>query len=285
MAPVLLGAAQARVTPNPRGLLDAARRADDVAVGVIGFQHDHAHETAIGEPGSLAGLAQDASVARAGVALWTRSAFWALQPERNRIELELVWAARSPKSNGRTVSQCPIGFLWSAHHERVRDVRGKNERSNEKGEGKFPHDAPPTATPCPARASSVKAHSLPRAAHDDDHGQRLHMITSIPSLLRLRLLSLGPHLLLTEVQLIDDVVLYQRIDGRDDIPTTAAPSAPRPPSGRSCDSFSTWPVSGCGGARQEHAPTARQSGFVTVLGVEGTLSTRGTIRLRRVPRP
>lgn len=44
------------------------------------------------------------------------------------------------------------------------------------------------------------------------------MITSIPSLLRLRLLSLRSDLALTEIQLVDDVALYQRIDGRYHIP-------------------------------------------------------------------
>lgn len=44
------------------------------------------------------------------------------------------------------------------------------------------------------------------------------MTFSTPSTLRLRLLALRPHLLLTEVQLVDEIVLYQRIDGRDHIP-------------------------------------------------------------------
>lgn len=44
-------------------------------------------------------------------------------------------------------------------------------------------------------------------------------ISPIPTLLRLRVLALRPRLILTEVQLVDDALLYQRIDGRDHIPT------------------------------------------------------------------
>lgn len=45
------------------------------------------------------------------------------------------------------------------------------------------------------------------------------MTTTIPSFLRLRVIRLRPHLTLTEIQLVDDALLYQRIDGRDHIPT------------------------------------------------------------------
>lgn len=47
------------------------------------------------------------------------------------------------------------------------------------------------------------------------------MIISIPSLLRLRLLSVRPHLNLAEIQLVDDALLYHRLDGRDHVPTEA----------------------------------------------------------------
>lgn len=45
------------------------------------------------------------------------------------------------------------------------------------------------------------------------------MTISTPSTLRLRLLVVQPRLTLTEIQLVDDVVFYQRIDGRDGVPT------------------------------------------------------------------
>ena len=54
------------------------------------------------------------------------------------------------------------------------------------------------------------------------------MITSIPSLLRLRVLSFRPHLTLSEIQLVDDVLRYRRLDARDHVPIdvrTARPSA------------------------------------------------------------
>lgn len=45
------------------------------------------------------------------------------------------------------------------------------------------------------------------------------MIITPPSLLRLRLLATRPQLALTEIQLVDDVLLYRRLDGRDRVPT------------------------------------------------------------------
>ncbi len=45
------------------------------------------------------------------------------------------------------------------------------------------------------------------------------MITSRPSPLRLRLLSVRPRLLLSEVQLVDDTLQYRSIDGRDHVAT------------------------------------------------------------------
>lgn len=45
------------------------------------------------------------------------------------------------------------------------------------------------------------------------------MLPSIPSLLRLRLLGLRPHLVLTEIHLVDGALLYRCIDARDHVPT------------------------------------------------------------------
>lgn len=44
------------------------------------------------------------------------------------------------------------------------------------------------------------------------------MTSSHPSLLRLRLLSVRPRLLLTEIQLVDSSLLYRRLDRRDHVP-------------------------------------------------------------------
>lgn len=54
------------------------------------------------------------------------------------------------------------------------------------------------------------------------------MITSIPSTLRLHVVSLRPHLTLTEIQLVDGALHYQRIDGRDYVPIEVRALRPSP---------------------------------------------------------
>lgn len=54
------------------------------------------------------------------------------------------------------------------------------------------------------------------------------MNSSIPSLLRLRALTVQPRLALTEVQLIDDVALYRLLDARDRVPTEVRAVRPSP---------------------------------------------------------